>query len=61
MTKQTNALDFMVDTFCALQTPRIQLSEHVQCTDEFRKEYNEWLAKEFGYDIDFTPLMGYLF
>ena len=31
-----------------LPPPKLQLSEHVQVTDEFRREMNDWLLIRFG-------------
>jgi len=31
-----------------LPPPKIQLREHIQVTDEFRREVNEWLLAKFG-------------
>ena len=50
-----NPLLFGRTPFCSmpvyeepLPSPKIQLSEHVQVTDEFRREMNNWLLIRFG-------------
>ena len=35
--------------FTEPQVPKIKLREHIQVSDEFRREMNAWLAARFGY------------